>query len=70
MCGFFGFEEVRERKFCNWAMGKVDLETINPGVLLKYSEKPVLDPFSNSGLATMSLLDELVGSGAISCRVD
>jgi hypothetical protein len=64
-----GFEEIRERKFCNWAMGNVDLSRVNTGVLLKYSEKPVLDPFSCSGHATMSLLDELVDSGAISCRV-
>ena len=64
-----GFAEIGERKFCNWAMGNVDLSKINTGVLLKYSEKPVLDPFNCSGHATMALLDELVDSGAISCRV-
>ncbi len=64
-----GFEEIRERKFRNWAMGNVDLSKINTAVLLKYSAKPVLDPFSCSGHATMALLDELVDSGAISCRL-
>ena len=25
------FEEIRQRKFCNWTMGHVDLAKINPG---------------------------------------
>lgn len=62
------FEEIRERKFCNWSMGRVDLSNVNPGTLLKYSEKPVLDPFIGSSVATMALLDELVDTGAITCR--
>ena len=63
------FEEIRERKFCNWTMGHVDLSKVNPGLLLKYGERPVLDPFSSSGAATMALLDELVATAAISTRV-
>lgn len=63
------FEEIRERKFCNWTMGHVDLSKVNPGLLLKYGERPVLDPFTSSGSATMALLDELVATAAISNRV-
>jgi hypothetical protein len=63
------FEEIRERKFCNWTMGHVDLSRVNPGLLLKYHERPVLDPFSCSGHATLALLDELVASNAISTRM-
>lgn len=62
------FEEIRERKFCNWTMGHVDLTRVNPGLLLKYHTRPVLDPFSCSGHATLALLDELVASNAISMR--
>ncbi|WP_373505546.1 BLUF domain-containing protein [Aestuariivirga sp.] len=63
------FEEIRERKFCNWTMGHVDLYRINPGLLLKYHERAVLNPFVASGHATMALLDELVENAAISTRV-
>lgn len=63
------FEEIRERKFCNWTMGHVDLAKINPSILLKYSERPVLNPFGCSGEATMALLDELVQQAAIATRM-
>lgn len=63
------FEEIGERKFCNWTMGHVDLNRVNPGLLLKYHERAVLNPFSCSGKATMALLDELVASAAISTRI-
>ena len=63
------FEEIRERKFCNWTMGHVDLSKINPGLLLKYHEHAVLDPFTCSGSATMALLDELVATAAVHTRV-
>ena len=59
------YEEIRERKFGGWTMGHVDLSKINPGLLLKYHEKPVLNPFACSGHATMALLDELVATASI-----
>ena len=59
------FEEISERKFCSWTMGQVDLKKINPGLLLKYHEKPVMNPFACSGHATMALLDELVATASI-----
>jgi hypothetical protein len=62
------YEEIRERKFCNWTMGHVDLSKVNPGLLMKYHEKPVLNPFTASGHATLSLLDELVDTAAVSSR--
>jgi hypothetical protein len=64
------FEEIRERKFCNWTMGHVDLSKVNPGLLLKYHERAVLDPFISSGFATMALLDELVATAAVHTRVN
>ncbi|MGV3635640.1 MAG: BLUF domain-containing protein [Pseudorhodoplanes sp.] len=62
------YEEIAERRFPGWTMGQVNVETVNRALLLKYSEKPILDPFASSGHATMSLLTELVASGAILTR--
>jgi hypothetical protein len=59
------FEEIMERRFSSWTMGKVNIDNVNPGVLLKYSEKAELDPFACSGQATMALLQQLADSGAI-----
>lgn len=59
------FEEIAERRFSNWTMGQVNLAKVNPSVLLKYSEKPAIDPFATSGRATLALLDELIANGAV-----
>jgi hypothetical protein len=62
------FEEIAERSFNNWTMGQVDLATVNPSLLLKYSERPELNPFACSARATMALLLDLASSGAIGAR--
>ncbi|MDB5572274.1 MAG: blue light sensor protein [Hyphomicrobiales bacterium] len=62
------YGEISERRFGGWTMGHVDLTRINPGLLLKYSEMPVLNPFLTPGSATMALLDELVSSAAIGSK--
>ena len=59
------YEEIAERRFAGWTMGRANLEKINISVLLKYSEKPVLDPYSVSGKASMALLDELMATASI-----
>jgi hypothetical protein len=59
------FEEIAERRFGNWTMGRVNVESINAAVLLKYSEKVALDPFNCSSQAMMSLLMELIETGSI-----
>ena len=59
------FEEIAERRFGGWTMGQVNLAKINPALLLKYSEKPVLDPLGCSGRASMALLDELIATGSV-----
>jgi hypothetical protein len=63
------YEEVPERRFASWTMGQVNLARINPSLLLKYSEKPVLDPFAVSGRASMALLEELMATAQIVGRV-
>ncbi len=59
------FEEITERRFRDWAMGQVNIDKINPGLLLKYGERAELNPYGISGHATMALLLELVATGAI-----
>lgn len=63
------YEEISERHFGSWTMGQVKLDGINPGVMLKYYEKAEFNPFNAPGQATMSMLLELVASGAIVNRV-
>lgn len=59
------FEEIPERTFSSWTMGQVNIDLVNPGLLLKYSTRPKLDPFAGSGHTAMAFLLELVETGAI-----
>ena len=59
------FEEIEERKFGGWTMGHVNIAKVNPALLLKYASKPVLNPFSCSGRASMSLLEELSATASV-----
>ena len=62
-------EEISERRFSGWTMGQVNLLKLNHSILLKYSEKPELDPYSVSGKVSMALLEELMATAAIIGRV-
>jgi hypothetical protein len=59
------YEEISERMFANWSMGLVNLENVNPSLLLKYSESATLDPYGVSGTASMALLHELMARASI-----
>ena len=59
------YAEIHERRFSGWRMGSVDLNKVNPGSILRYSEKAVLDPFSMTGKAVLALLDDLIATAAI-----
>lgn len=59
------YEEIGERRFAGWSMGQVNVARLNPGVLLKYSEKPALDPFAVSGRVSMALFEELMATASI-----
>lgn len=59
------YEETSERGFAGWAMGQVNLSRLNPGLVLKYSERAVLDPFAVSGQASMALFKELMATASI-----
>lgn len=59
------YEEIQERRFGGWTMGHVNLEKLNASVVLKYSEKPALDPYSMSGKVSLALLEELMLTASI-----
>ena len=60
------FEEITERKFAVWSMGKVSFDRVNMAILLKHSAKPVLDPYSVSGRVSVALLEDLMANASIS----
>ncbi len=59
------YAEINQRRFGSWRMGRVDLDKVNAGIILKYSEKPRLDPFMISGGVALTLLEELVSCASI-----
>jgi hypothetical protein len=59
------YEEIAERRFGGWTMGQVNMSKINASILLKYAEKPELDPYSVSGLVSLALLEELMATASI-----
>jgi hypothetical protein len=59
------YQEITERRFGGWTMGKVNLSKLNTSIVLKYSEQPELDPYSVSGLVSLALLEELMLTASI-----
>ena len=59
------YDEIGERRFAGWSMGQVNMGHLNPALLLKYSERPTLDPFAVSGRVSMSLFEELMATASI-----
>ena len=59
------FEEIPERSFASWSMGQVNLQRVNPALLLKYSDTAQLDPFGMPAAASMALFRELIATALI-----
>jgi len=59
------YEEIGERHFSSWSMGQVNMSRLNPALLLKYSERAVLDPYAVSGKASLALFTELVATASV-----
>jgi hypothetical protein len=59
------YEDIGERRFAGWAMGQVNLQSLNPALLLKYSETAVLDPYAVAGRVSMALFEELAATAAV-----
>ncbi|MEP6970175.1 MAG: BLUF domain-containing protein [Betaproteobacteria bacterium] len=62
------YEEITERRFGGWTMGQVNMSRINASILLKYAERPELDPYSVSGSVSLALLEELMATASIMGR--
>ena len=59
------YAEIGERRFAGWSMGQVNISHLNPALLLKYSERPTLDPYSVSGAVSLALFEELMATASI-----
>ena len=59
------YAELTERRFTNWRMGRVNLDRVNPGMVLKYSEMPRLDPFRISGRVAMAVLQDIMDAALV-----
>jgi hypothetical protein len=59
------YQEIGERRFAGWSMGQVNMSRLNPALLLKYSERAALDPYSVSGTVSMALFEELMATASI-----
>jgi hypothetical protein len=64
------YEEIPHREFGNWTMGQVNIDRLNPSLVLKYFKRVELDPFACSGAATLSLLGDLVATASIANRIE
>ncbi len=62
------YEEIESRRFASWRMGAVDLKKINLSTILRYSERPILDPYGMTGKSALALLEDLVETAAIVSR--
>ena len=62
------YEEIAERRFGGWTMGQVNLSKVNNSILLKYCEKPELNPYVVSGKVSFALLEELMATASIMGR--
>ena len=62
------YEEITQRRFSGWTMGQVNLAKLNTSIVLKYSEKPELDPYGVSGAMSLALLEELMATASIMGR--
>jgi len=59
------FEEIAQRKFAVWSMGKVTFDRVNAAILLKYSAKTTLDPYAVAGPVSVALLEDLMQTANI-----
>ncbi|MGB7184872.1 MAG: BLUF domain-containing protein [Burkholderiaceae bacterium] len=62
------YAEIDERRFVGWTMGRVNLDKVNPALLLKYSARKGFDPYAASGKNCLALLNELLSSAAVISR--
>ena len=62
------YAEVTERRFASWWMGVVNLNRVNLGTILRFSEGAAFDPFAMNGASALALLEELASTAAVVSR--
>jgi len=62
------YEEICQRDFAPWAMGRVNAGKVNTATMLRYSVLGELDPYRTSGAASLALLKELIAGASIVAR--
>lgn len=62
------YADVEQRAFSSWRMGRIDLNRVNTGTILRYSPRATLDPFELSGTAAMAMLMELATTTTVISR--
>jgi hypothetical protein len=62
------YEQIDQRVFSSWRMGRVDLNRVNTGTILRYSSHSVVDPFSMSGTAAIAMVMELASTTTVISR--
>ncbi len=62
------YQEINERQYSSWTMGKVRLDKVNRSLLLKYSSSGALNPYDVPSAATVSFLEELAATAAFALR--
>ena len=64
------YDDIQERRFSSWRMGKVDLGKVNRSTILRFSSSSKLDPLTLQGATALRLLEELVDTASISSQND
>jgi hypothetical protein len=59
------YEPIAERRFAHWSMAELDLERINPTVVLKVAPSTALDPYRIEPQQLLGLLQDLLASVAV-----
>lgn len=62
------YAEIDERRFGGWRMGSIDMNKVNLGTILRFSEQRKLDPYTMTGASALALIEELASSAAIVSR--
>ncbi len=58
-------EEIAQRRFSNWSMGRVNLARVNASILLKYGNKAEFDPYAVRASVALAFLDEMMATAQV-----
>jgi hypothetical protein len=58
-------EEIAQRRFSNWTMGRVNLGRVNASILLKYGKKAEFDPYAVRASVALAFLEEMMATAQV-----